>query len=69
MAERRTDEGAVDGHFGHPAGEVVAVLAAVFSDPRGEELLETRERARCDHLGADGVILELLQVPLSAQRR
>jgi hypothetical protein len=64
MAQRRADERAVDGHLGHAAGEVVARLVAVFGDPRGQELLQGGKRSRCEHLGLERVLLELLQVPL-----
>jgi len=65
MAQRRANERAIDGHLGHTAGEVVTRLVAVFGDPRGQELLQSGERARCEHLGLERVFLELLQVPLS----
>lgn len=68
MTKWRTDEGTIDGHLRHAAGEVVAVLAAVFCDPRREQLLKTRERAGGDHLGAHRVVLELFEVPLLPQR-
>ena len=59
------DEGAVEGHLGHTASEVMAMLVAVFRDPRREELLQSSECAGGEHLGAKRVFLELLQVPLS----
>ena len=65
MAERCADERAVHGHFGHTASEIVSRLVAVLRNPRGQELLQGCERARCEHLGLEGVLLELLQVPLS----
>jgi hypothetical protein len=64
VAERRADEGTVDGHLGDTRGEVVAVLAPVVGDPRGEELLQTRQRARGEHLGAQRVLLQLLEIGL-----
>lgn len=66
MAKRGTDEGAVEGHLGNARGEVVTALAPVMSDPRGEELLQTREGARGQHLGAQRVLLQLLEVGLWA---
>lgn len=33
MAQGSADEGAVDGHFGHATGEVVARFVAVLCDP------------------------------------
>lgn len=65
VAEGRADEGAVDGHLGHARGEVVARLAPVVGNPRGEELLQAREGARGEHLGAQGVALQLLEVGLA----
>jgi hypothetical protein len=65
MTERCADERAVHGHLRHAASEVVSRLVAVFCDPRGQELLQSRKRARCEHLGLERVLLELLQVPLS----
>lgn len=64
VAERGGDQGAVDGHLGHARGEVVAALAAVVGDPRGQELLQARQRARGEHLGAQRVALQLLEVRL-----
>lgn len=42
----------------------MAVLAPVVGDPRGEELLQARQGARGEHLGAQRVLLQLLQVHL-----
>lgn len=64
MSQRRADKGTVDCHLGHAAREVVAMLITVLRNPRGQELLERAERAGCDHLRAQRVLLELLQVPL-----
>ena len=64
MPQRGADEGSVDGHLGHPAVEVVAVLAAVAGDVRGEDFLEGGEGAGGEHFGAEGVGLQLLQVGL-----
>jgi hypothetical protein len=69
VAERRTDKGAVDGHFGDARGEVVAVLAAVMGNPRGKKLLQTREGARGEHFGAQRVLLQLLEVGLRDDRQ
>jgi hypothetical protein len=69
VAERGADEGAVDGHLGHARREVVALLAPVVGDPRGEELLQAGEGARGEHLGAQRVLLELLQVGLRRARQ
>jgi hypothetical protein len=65
MTERRADECAVNGHLRHATGEVVTRLVAVFCDPRCQELLQGSKRTRCEHLGLERVLLELLQVPLS----
>lgn len=64
MAERRTDESAVYGHLGDARGEVGAVLAPVVRNPRGRELLQAREGARRQHLGAQWVALQLLEIGL-----
>lgn len=64
VAQRRADERAVEGHLGHSRREVVAMLAPVVGNPRGEEFLETREGTGRQHLGAQGVALELLQIGL-----
>ena len=64
VAQGRADEGAVDGHLGHARGEVVAALAAVVGNPRGQELLQAGEGARGEDLGAQRVGLELLEVGL-----
>lgn len=64
MAERRADKGSIDGHLGHATGEVVAMLIAILRDPRGEKLLQRCQRAGREHLRPQGVLLQLLQVPL-----
>ena len=64
MTQGSADEGAIDCHLGDTAGEVMSVLVAVLCDPRGQELLQRAERARRDHLSAQRILLELLQVPL-----
>jgi len=69
VAQGRADEGAVDGHLGHARGEVVAGPAPVVRDPRGQELLQAREGARREHLGAQGVALQLLEVGLERLRQ
>jgi hypothetical protein len=43
----------------------VAVLATVVCNPRGEELLQTRQGAGCEHLGAQRVLLQLLEIGLA----
>jgi hypothetical protein len=69
VAEGRADQGAVNGHLGHARGEVVAALALVMGNPRGEELLQTRKSARGEHLGAQRVRLQLPQVGLALSRQ
>lgn len=64
MSQWGADEGAIDCHLRHTAGEIVAALVAILGNPGCEELLECGERAGGDHLGAHGVILELLEIPL-----
>jgi hypothetical protein len=64
VSERRANKGAVEGHLGHARGEVVPVLALVVRNPRREDLLQPRECARGQHLGAQRVGLQLLEVCL-----
>jgi hypothetical protein len=64
MAQRRADEGAVDGHLGHAPRQVVAVWAAVVRQPRRQHLLQRRQRSRCQHLRAQRVRLQLRHVCL-----
>lgn len=64
VAEGCADQCTVDGHLGDARGEVMARLAPVVRDPRREELLETGEGARSEHLGAQRVALELLEIGL-----
>lgn len=64
VSERRSDEGAVNSHLGHARGNVVAVLGAVVRDPGREDFLKSGERAGSEHLGAQRVRLELLEVGL-----
>jgi hypothetical protein len=40
------------------------VLAPVVRNPRRQELLQAGEGARGEHLGAHGVVLELLEISL-----
>jgi hypothetical protein len=65
VAQGRADHGAVQGHLGHARGEVVAALAPVVRNPRREELLQARQRARGEDLGAQRVALQLLEVRLA----
>ena len=51
MAERGANESTVDGHLGDARGEVVAMYVAVLGDPGGEDLLQSRQSARGEHLG------------------
>lgn len=64
MAHWRADECAVCSHLGHSRAEVVAILAAIVREPRCEDLLEGGEGARCEHLCAHRVLLELGEVCL-----
>lgn len=64
VAEGRGDEHAVERHLGDARGEVVAMLADIVGQVGGEEFLETREHTRGEHLGAQRVVLELLEVGL-----
>lgn len=64
MAEGSADEGTVDGHLGYSRADVVAVLAAIVGDPRGQDLLQTRQGTRGEHLGPQRVALKLLKVGL-----
>lgn len=64
MTQWRADKGAVCGHLGYSRGEVVAVLVTVFGEPRSEEFLETGESTRREHLRAQRVLLELIDVRL-----
>lgn len=64
VAEGRGDEHAVQRHLGDARREVVAMLADIVGQVGGEEFLETREHTRGEHLGAQRVVLELLEVGL-----
>lgn len=64
MADWRADERAVQAHLGYSRVEVVATLAAVMRDPRSKEFLEGEEGSGGEHLGAQGVRLELPQIRL-----
>lgn len=65
VADGGADQGTVGGHLGDAGSEVVAVLVAVLREPRGDELLSTGEGTGSQHLGAQRVVLELLDVGLS----
>lgn len=68
MAQRRADEHPVQRHLGHARAEVVAVLADVVGDPRGEKLLQPGQHAGGEHLGAQRVRLQLTEVGLHRER-
>jgi hypothetical protein len=42
----------------------VAVLADIMGEPRGQQLLQTGEHTGGEHLGAERVVLQLLEVGL-----
>lgn len=65
VAHGRTDEHSVQRHLWHAGAEVVAVLADIMSEPRGDEFLQRREDTGGEHLCAEGVCLELFEVGLS----
>jgi hypothetical protein len=68
VSKGRADQGTVDSHLGDTRSEVVARLAPVVGDPRCKELLQTRQSTRGQHLGAQWVALQLLEVCLSRQQ-
>lgn len=57
MTHGRTDERTVQGHLGNSRSEVIAIFVSVLSDPRSQQLLQTRQCARCEHLRSKGVRL------------
>lgn len=64
VAHGRTDEHSVERHLRHAGAEVMAMLADIMSEPRGDEFLKSRENTGRQHLCAKGVCLELFQVGL-----
>lgn len=64
MAQRRANQSTVRGHLGNARSKVIAMLVAILGEPRSNELLSSSERARREHLGAQRVGLELLDVGL-----
>ena len=64
VAQWSADESSIDCHLWHAAGEVMTMLVAVLGDPGREELLESCQRAGSEHLCAQRIFLELLQIPL-----
>lgn len=69
MAERSADEGAVDGHLEHAAGEVVAMFVSVLCDPGGEKFLQGSKRTRGEHAYMQRILLQFLDIPLRAEHR
>ena len=69
MAQGSADEGAVCGHLGHARREVVAVLVAVLGQPRSKQLLAAGEGAGREHLGAQRMVLQLLDVGLQRRKK
>ena len=68
VAQGGADEGAICRHLGDSRGEIVAVLVAILGEPRGHELLGTRESTSREHLGPQRVLLKLPEVSLEAQK-
>ena len=66
MAQRGTDEHSIEGHFGNTGAEVVAMLADIMRNPRGQDFLQTGQDTGRQHLGAQGVRLQLAEVELYA---
>jgi len=64
VTQGRGDKHAVQGHLRDARAEIVTVLADIMSEPRGEQFLHTREHTRGEHLGAQRVVLQLLEVGL-----
>lgn len=64
MAQRGGDEHAIEGHLRDARAEVVAVLANIVSEPGGEQFLHTGEDTGGEHLGAQRVLLQLLEIGL-----
>lgn len=64
MAQGRGNEHAVQRHLRDARAEVVAVLADIVGEPRGQQLLQTGEHTGGEHLGAQRVVLQLLEVGL-----
>lgn len=64
VTQGRGDEHAVQRHLGDARAEVVAVLADIMGEPRGQQLLQTGEHTGGEHLGAQRVVLQLLEVGL-----
>lgn len=63
-AEGRADESTIGSHLGHTRREVVTILVAVLGQEGCNELLCSGQRASGQHLGAEGVLFELLDVGL-----
>lgn len=64
VAHWGTDEGAVYRHLRYATCEVVPVFILIMCQPRSEELLQCCQSARSQHLGAQRVLLKLLQIGL-----
>lgn len=69
VAHGCADQSAICRHLRDSAGEVVAVLVAILSQPRGDKLLKACQRTSSEHLGAERVGLELLDVGLEFRAR
>lgn len=68
VTQGRGDKHAVQGHLRDARAEIVTVLADIMSEPRGEQFLQTREHTRGEHLGAQRVVLQLLEVGRKVSR-
>lgn len=64
MAQRGGNEHAVERHLRDARAEVVAMLADIMGEPRGEKFLKTGEHTGGEHLSAQRVLLQLTEIGL-----
>jgi len=67
VSQWRADEGSIDRHLRHTRVDVAGMFANVLGDPRRKDFLYSRECAGSEHLCAQRVLLELLEVGLARE--
>jgi hypothetical protein len=64
VAHRCADESPICSHLWDARSKVVAILIAILCNPRREQLLQTRQPPRCQHLGPERIRLKLPEIGL-----
>lgn len=66
MPKGSTNQCAVCCHFGYSRTEIVAILAAIMREPRGQDFLQCGKSTRGEHFRPQRIRLKLLEICLAA---